>query len=109
MKLCRRSPTWGFHDLSPTSLVLLNFSVDACSFWGFSRGSRGLLLAGEMVIALWRVHGISSNPRAVGHYEFPLVLAVTSFAIASLGAGLISFDHALFREGRSSGKAKKNS
>lgn len=70
----------------------------------------GLLLAGEMAIALWRVHGILSNPRAVSHYEFPLVLAASSFAIAALGAGLISFDHALFREGRSSsGKAKKNS
>lgn len=70
----------------------------------------GLLLAGEMAIALWRVQGILSRPRAVGHYEFPLLLAVASFAIASLGAGLISFDHVLFHEGRSpSGKAKKNS
>ena len=70
----------------------------------------GLLLAGEMAIALWRVSGILSHPRAVGHYEFALVLAVASFAVASLGAGLISFDHALFREGRSSpGKTKKNS
>ena len=68
----------------------------------------GLLLAGEMAIVLWRVTGVLSHPRAVGHYEFPLVLAVASFAVASLGAGLISFDHALFREGRSSsGKAKK--
>jgi putative oxidoreductase len=69
----------------------------------------GLLLAGEMVIALWRVHGILSHPRAVGNYEFPLLLAVASFAVAALGAGFISFDHALFREGHSSpGKAKKN-
>lgn len=68
----------------------------------------GLLLAGEMAIALWRVHGILADPRAVSHYEFPLMLAVSSFAIAALGAGLISFDHALFREGRSSpGKVKK--
>jgi putative oxidoreductase len=70
----------------------------------------GLLLAGEMAIALWRVHGILSHPRAVGHYEFPLVLAVASFTVASLGAGLISFDHALFREGGfPSAKKKKNS
>ncbi|HXU22111.1 MAG TPA: DoxX family protein [Verrucomicrobiae bacterium] len=68
----------------------------------------GLLLAGEMAIALWRVHGILSRPRAVGNYEFPLLLAVSAFAVASLGAGLISFDHALFREGRhSSGKRRK--
>ena len=69
----------------------------------------GLLLAGEMAIALWRVHGIISHPRAVASYELPLLLAVGSFAIASLGAGLISFDHALFREsGSSPRKAKKS-
>ena len=67
----------------------------------------GLLLAGEMAIALWKVHGVLSDPRAVGHYEFPLVLAVSSFAVASLGAGLISFDYVLFRVGHSSRKAKK--
>jgi putative oxidoreductase len=67
----------------------------------------GLLLAGEMAIALWKVHGILSDPRAVGHYEFPLVLAVSCFAVACLGAGLISFDYVLFRVGHSSGKAKK--
>lgn len=67
----------------------------------------GLLLAGEMAIALWKVHGILSNPRAVNHYEFPLVLAVSCFAVACLGAGLISFDYVLFRVGRSSGKPKK--
>ena len=67
----------------------------------------GLLLAGEMAIAHWKVHGILSDPRAVGHYEFPLVLAVSSFAVACLGAGLISFVYVLVRVGRSSGKAKK--
>jgi putative oxidoreductase len=67
----------------------------------------GLLLAGEMAIALWKVHGILSDPRAVGHYEFPLVLAVSCFAVACLGAGLISFDYVLFRVGHSSGKAKR--
>jgi putative oxidoreductase len=69
----------------------------------------GLLLACEMAIALWRVHNLVSHPRAIAGYELPLLLAVGSFAIASLGAGLISFDHALFREGASSPrKAKKN-
>jgi len=69
----------------------------------------GLLLAGEMVIALWKVSGIVSHPRAVGGYELPLMLAVGSFAIAALGSGLISFDHALFREGNSSPRKTKKS
>ena len=67
-----------------------------------------LLLAGEMVVALWRVHGLFTAPMAVHNYEFPLILAAACFALATLGAGLISFDHLLFREGgRSSKKAKR--
>jgi putative oxidoreductase len=64
-----------------------------------------LLLAGEMAVALVQVHDIISQPRAVPHYEFPLALAVGSFALASLGAGLVSFDHALFPPGRARGSA----
>ena len=67
----------------------------------------GLLLAIEMAVGLWRVHNIISNPMAVRNYELPLVLAVSTFALATLGAGLISFDQALFREGRSSPRKAK--
>jgi putative oxidoreductase len=56
----------------------------------------GLLLAGEMVVALWRVHGMFTNPMAVSKYEFPMALAASAFAIACLGAGAISLDQALF-------------
>lgn len=62
----------------------------------------GLLLAIEMAVGLWRVHNIISNPMAVRNYELPLVLAVSTFALATVGAGLISFDQALFHEGRPS-------
>ena len=67
----------------------------------------GLLLAIEMAVGLWRVHNIISNPMAVRNYELPLVLAVSTFALATVGAGLISFDQALFREGRSSARKAK--
>lgn len=67
----------------------------------------GLLLAIEMAVGLWRVHNIISNPMAVRNYELPLVLAVSTFALATVGAGLISFDQALFREGRSSPRKAK--
>jgi putative oxidoreductase len=68
----------------------------------------GLLLAAEMVVGLWGAHKIITNPMAVGNYELPLVLAAATFALATVGAGLISFDQALFREGRSSPRKSKS-
>jgi putative oxidoreductase len=59
----------------------------------------GLLLAGEMAIALWRVHGLITKPMAVSSYEFPLSLLVGAFTLACFGAGLISLDQAIFRRG----------
>jgi putative oxidoreductase len=65
----------------------------------------GLLLAGEMAVALWKVHKLFSDPHAVQNYQFPLMMAVGSFALAALGAGLISFDEPIFH-GRSKGSRK---
>jgi putative oxidoreductase len=67
----------------------------------------GLLLAGEMAVGLWTAHKIISDPMAVQNYEFPLMLAVAAFALATVGAGLISFDQLLFHEGRSSPRKSK--
>jgi putative oxidoreductase len=63
----------------------------------------GLLLAGEMAVGLWKVHKIIQDPLAIRNFELPLVLAVATFTLATLGAGLVSFDHVLFREGGGSG------
>lgn len=68
----------------------------------------GLLLAIEMAVGLWMAHHIIADPMAVHNYEFPLLLAVGSFALATVGAGVISFDQALFREGRSSPRKTKS-
>jgi putative oxidoreductase len=61
-----------------------------------------LLLAGEILIALWRVHGMFTHPMAVHNYEFPMVVSASAFTIACLGAGAISLDRAIFgsRSGR---------
>jgi putative oxidoreductase len=67
----------------------------------------GLLLAAEMAVGLWGAHHIVADPTAVRNYEFPLMLAVSAFALATVGAGLISFDQALFREGRSTRRKSK--
>ena len=60
----------------------------------------GLLLALEMAVALVKVHGLFSNPMTVENYQFPLAVAVGSFALAALGAGLLSLDHAVFANRR---------
>ena len=56
----------------------------------------GLLLAGEMAIAIWRVH-LSKGVFAVAEYEFPLALAVGAFTLMTTGAGVISLDRAIFK------------
>jgi putative oxidoreductase len=71
----------------------------------------GLLLATEMCVAIWKVHSLHGI-YAVRDYEFPLALAAACFALATVGAGLISLDHPIFeglpRGGgnRSSGKPR---
>jgi putative oxidoreductase len=59
----------------------------------------GLLLAMEMAIAVLKVHGLLSSPANVHNYEFPLALCAACFVLATVGAGMISIDQALF-EGR---------
>src|ERR1700678_700049 len=67
-----------------------------------------LFIAGEMAVALVRVHKLIAEPRAVHNYEFPLALAVAAFALATTGAGAISLDATIYGEGRSgSRRAKK--
>lgn len=72
----------------------------------FARAA-GLLLAIEMAVALWRVHGLISDPLAVQNYQFPLMMGVAAFAIATVGAGAISFDQVLFRESRGAARSAR--
>ncbi|HUJ31221.1 MAG TPA: DoxX family protein [Candidatus Acidoferrum sp.] len=65
-----------------------------------------LLFAVEMAVALVKVHGLLSDPAAVQHYELPLVLFAASFVLATVGAGMISIDGALFERRGSPRKAK---
>jgi len=63
----------------------------------FTRGA-ALLLAIAMGVAIWKVHS-TGGYLAVHNYEFPLAMLAGSFALATVGAGLLSLDHVLF-EGR---------
>lgn len=57
----------------------------------------GILLAGQMAIAIWKVH-LGKGIYAVGEYQFPLVLALAAFVLATTGAGVISLDYAIYRD-----------
>ena len=49
-----------------------------------------LLLAGEMAIAVLKVHLPQGAITDVKNYEYPMILAVACFALATIGAGMIS-------------------
>jgi putative oxidoreductase len=60
----------------------------------------GLLIAGEMAVAIVKVHLPMGTILDVKNYEFPLALAAGAFVLATIGAGIISLDHAIFGGGR---------
>ena len=68
----------------------------------------GLLLAGEMAVALWRDEKVFQNPLALDKYGLALVLGVGAFALATFGAGSISLDRVLFGRGKSPRSAKSS-
>ena len=72
----------------------------------FTRGA-ALLLAAEMVFLMWKVYTPHSY-LAVNEYAYPLVLAVGCFALATIGAGLISIDYPLFESGGGKSRAPRS-
>jgi putative oxidoreductase len=65
---------------------------------GFATRIAGLLLAGEMAIAIWKVHLPQGGAMAVSNYQLPLALAVGAFALVATGAGLLSLDYGIFKD-----------
>jgi len=63
----------------------------------FTRAT-ALLLAIEMGVSIWKVHS-TGGYLAVHNYEFPLAMLAGSFALATVGAGLLSLDQPLFEGG----------
>ena len=66
----------------------------------------GLLLAIQMAVAVVKVHIPATGLYNVGGYELPLLLGVASFALATVGAGLLSVDAATFERGGGGGSGK---
>jgi putative oxidoreductase len=73
-------------------------------FLGLFTQVAALVLALEMSVMIWKAYS-GGGYLAVHEYEFPLTLAMACFALATVGAGLISIDHLLL--GRSSRPAKR--
>ena len=65
---------------------------------GLFTRTAALLLAIEMCVAIWKVHSVHGY-LAVNEYQFPLTLATACFALATIGAGLISLDQPLLEGG----------
>jgi putative oxidoreductase len=63
-------------------------------FVGLFTRPMALVLAVEMAVAIWKVHS-SAGALVVSEYEFPLIVAAACFALATTGAGAISFDYVL--------------
>ena len=61
-------------------------------FVGLFTRPAALLLMTEMAVAIWKVHSVHGI-LSVKDYEFPLALAAACFALATIGAGLLSADH----------------
>jgi putative oxidoreductase len=71
----------------------------------FTRAA-GLLLAIETAFLLANVYAPHSY-LAVNEYAYPMVVATSCFALATLGAGIVSLDSVLFGSGASKSKPRK--
>src|ERR1700733_3302156 len=94
------------HGLPPyfvyVSGILETFGGGLLLLGLFTRPS-AVLLAIEMCVAIWKVHSVHGY-MAVHDYEFPLALAGACFGLATVGAGMLSLDHAIFGGG---GRARR--
>jgi len=57
-----------------------------------------LLLAAEMAMVIWKVK-LAHSVMAVNDYQLEMALGAACFALATVGAGVLSLDHLLFGEG----------
>ena len=66
-----------------------------------------LVLAGEMAVAIAKVHTVHGLI-VVRDYQFPLTLAASCFVLATIGAGIVSADHLIFGETSKKRRVAKN-
>lgn len=67
----------------------------------------GLLLAGDMLVALLKV-GLPGGPLfPIGRYELVMILAAMSFLVFAFGPGSVSLDRLFFGRGRVSSARRR--
>ena len=64
-----------------------------------------LLLTGEMIVAIWKVKAVH-GPLVVKDFEFEMALCAACLALATVGAGIMSLDSAVLKEGGRSGSRR---
>jgi putative oxidoreductase len=90
-------PRMGFPSYFVYVAGVLEFFGGCLLLLGLFTRIAALLIAGEMAIAIIRVHVPQGGVLALSNYQCPLALAVGAFALVALGAGAISFDRAIFK------------
>lgn len=65
-----------------------------------------LVLGGEMVVVVWKVQHMFSNPRAVPTYQFAMMCGLGALVLVTFGADLISLDQAIFGGGKKASSRK---
>lgn len=90
-------PRMGFPSYFAVVAGVIEFFGGWLLILGLFTRIAALLLAGEMAIAILRVHLPQGGFMAVSNYQFPLALAVGAFALVAVGGGAISIDRAIFK------------
>jgi putative oxidoreductase len=100
---------WGFPPYFATISGSLEFFGGILLIIGLLTRVTALLLAIEMGVALAKVHIPQSGIYGIGKFELPLTLCTAAFALATVGAGVVSLDHVTFEGGNKSFKKTKPS
>jgi len=98
---------YGFPAYFVVIAAMLETFGGALIFIGLFTRLAALLLAGEMVVTLCRVHLPAAGLYQLPRYQLPLALAAATFALATTGAGMLSLDYAVFAQrGKSSRRSR---
>lgn len=91
-------PHMGFPSYFAYIAGIIEFFGGCLLIVGLFTRIAALLIAGEMAIAILKVHLPQGGPLAVNNYQLPLALAVGAFALVALGAGALSLDRLIFKD-----------
>lgn len=91
-------PHMGFPPYFAYIAGIIEFFGGCLLILGLFTRIAALFIAGEMAIAVLKVHLPQGGLLAVANYQLPLALAVAAFALVACGAGGFSLDYIIFRD-----------